>query len=135
MHSPPWSAAVNEKKRLARTRLIERVRTIEKSRAARASADAEAVSSRLLGVAQKTRLLATHYAAGHDLHTADDLRRQQAMRHQLHALSTLTDGHLRDAQRRADAAMIELGTAERKRARIESDRRGLERAIQDSTPR
>lgn len=134
MRSRPWWVGMNERKRLARTRLIERVRTIEKSRAARASADAEAVSSRLLGVAQKTRLLAAHYAAGHDLHTADDLRRRQAMRHQLHALSTLNDGHLCDAQRRADTAMAELGSAERKRARMESDRRALERATQDRTP-
>lgn len=126
---------MDDRKKLARTRLIERVRTIEKSRAARASADAEAVSSRLHGVAQKTRLLASHYAAADGLDTAADLRRQHAMRHQLHSLATLNDGHLRDAQRRADAAMVELGSAERKRARIESDRRGLERAMQDQAAR
>lgn len=124
---------MDDRKRLARTRLIERVRTIEKSRAVRASADAETLSTRLHGVAQKTQLLATHYAATQGLQTGADLRRQQAMRHQLHGLAAQNEGHLRDARQRADAALAELGSAERKRARIESDRRGLERTMQEKT--
>ena len=119
---------MDERRRLKRTRLIERVRTMEKSRAARVSAEAEAMSSRLLGVAHKTRLLAGLYVTTPGPQTADDLLRQTAMRHQLAALSAVNDGHLRDARSRADAAMLELGAAERKRARVEADRRDLERA-------
>lgn len=117
---------MDDKRRLKRARLIERVRTVEKSRAALASAEAEALSSRLSGVAEKTRMLASHYAGSDTILTGDDLRRLTAMRHQLHTLTTLNNGHLQDARRRADAALLELGSAERKRARIESDRRALE---------
>ena len=117
---------MDDKRRLKRARLIERVRTVEKGRAALASAEAEALSSRLSGVAEKTRMLASHYAGSGAIATGDDLRRLTAMRHQLYTLTTLNDGHLQDARRRADAALLELGSAERKRARIESDRRSLE---------
>jgi len=117
---------MDDARRLKRARLLERVRTVEKARAARVSAEAEALSSRLGGVAEKTRMLATHYAASHGIETADDLRRQVAMRHQLHALGTINDGHLQDARHRANAALLELGNAERKRAQIEGDRRALE---------
>lgn len=117
---------MDERRRLKRARLIERVRTVEKGRAALASAEAEALSSRLSGVADKTRTLASHYAGSDMIATSDDLRRLTAMQHQLYTLTTVNDGHLRDARRRADAALLELGNAERKRARIESDRRALE---------
>lgn len=117
---------MDDKRRLKRTRLIERIRTVEKARAARLSAEAEALSSRLSGVAEKTRLLASHYAGSGGIVTADDLRRQTAMRHQLHALSTMNATQLEDARTRADAALVDLGNAERKRARIENDRRALE---------
>ena len=71
-------------------------------------------------------MLASHYAGSDTIATGDDLRRLTAMRHQLHTLTTLNDSHLQDARRRADAALFELGSAERKRARIEGDRRVLE---------
>lgn len=118
---------MDDRHRLKRAQLVERVRTVEKGRAARASAEAEAISTRLTDVAEKTRLLVSHFAATRHLETADDLRRHAAMRHQLHSLSNLNASHLQDARRRADAAMVELGSAERKRARVESDRRALER--------
>ncbi len=122
---------MHDKRRLKRALLIERVRTVEKGRAARASADAEALSSRLQGVAEKTRLLAQHYAVSDGLATAADLRRQIAMRQQLHSLSAMNDTHLKDARQRADSALTELGSAERKRARSETDRRDLERHAVD----
>lgn len=117
---------MDDTRRLKRSRLLERIRTVEKARAAQASAEAEALSSRLSGVAEKTRLLASHYAANGGIATADDLRRQTAMRQQLHTLQSLNDTHLSDARRRADAALTELGSAEQKRVRMESDRRALE---------
>lgn len=109
--------------------MIERVRTVEKARAARVSAEAEALSARLGGVAEKTRALASHYGAMKGIETADDLRRTTAMRQQLLALDTLNNSHFADARRRADLALTELGSAERKRSRIEHDRRSLERVI------
>lgn len=117
---------MDDKQRLKRAKLIERIRTIEKSRAVRVSAEAETLSSRLSGVAEKTRALASHYATSHGIATADDLRRQTAMRQQLHRLGSLNDTHLADARARADAARVELGRAERKRARVEEGRRALE---------
>lgn len=120
---------MDDRRKLKRNRLIERVRTMEKSHAARASAEAEALSGRLAGIAEKTRLLASHYACSDDIRTADDLRRKAAIRLQLGALSSVNETHLRDAQRRADDAMAALGAAERRRARSEDDRRELERAL------
>lgn len=117
---------MDDKRRLKRVRLIERVRTVEKSRAALASAEAEALSSRLNGVAVKTRMLAIHYANSGTVARGDDLHRLAAMRHQVHTLTTLNASHLQDARQRADAALLQLGNAERKRARIENDRRTLE---------
>ena len=116
---------MSEARRLKRAQLVERIRTIEKGRAARASAEAERLSARLTGVAEKTPQLASHYAATRHVETADDLRRHTAMRHQLHSLSTLNASHLQEARHRADLALVELGSAERKRARSESDRRAL----------
>lgn len=119
---------MDERRRLKRARLIERVRTVEKGRAARVSADAEALSARLIGVAERTQVLAAHYAASHGIETGGDLRRAIAMRQQLHALGRTNDTHLAEARRRADTALTELGSAERRRARIEEDRRMLETA-------
>lgn len=117
---------MDDRQRLRRAQLIERVRTVEKANAARVSAEAEALSHRLAGVAAKTQLLARHYAETDGVVTGADLRRQSAMRVQIHHLGTMNEAHLRDARGRADAALVSLGSAERKRARIESDRRALE---------
>lgn len=119
---------MDDRRRLKRAKLIERVRTVEKGRAARVSAEAEALSSRLDGVAEKTRALASHYARSNGIETAEDLHRTTAMRQQLHRLAALNMSHVADARARADAALAALGSAERKRARIEADRRALERS-------
>ena len=53
----------SEQRRLKRTRLIERVRTVEQRESALAAAQAEVQRARLDAVSAKTRSLAAHYAS------------------------------------------------------------------------
>ena len=64
-----------EQRRLKRTRLIERVRTVEQRQSALAAAEAETQRARLDAVSAKTRALAAHYAASRDATDAQSLRR------------------------------------------------------------
>ena len=101
-----------DKRKLKRARLIERVRTVEKSRSALAASEAEALRERLFGVAERTRSLARYYAEKDDALTGMDLRSGKAMQDQLE-----------------HATLGDLAAAERRRKRAFEDRRDLVKAI------
>tara|TARA_B100000678_G_scaffold55881_1_gene44871 strand:+ start:703 stop:1092 length:390 start_codon:yes stop_codon:yes gene_type:complete len=112
-----------EQRRLRRTRLIERVRTVEQRECALAAADAEAQRARLDAVSAKTRALAAHYASARDATDAQSLRRSGAMSSQLRDLSHTAERHAQDARNHSEASMAALAQTERRRKRAEEDYR------------
>lgn len=116
-------------RKLKRAQLLERIRTVERSRSALAASEAEATRRRLFGVAERTRSLARHYAQQDDAMTGTDLRGAKAMQDQLQHLCAMSEQHAVEAEQRSDASMDELASAERRMRRAEEDRRSLARAI------
>ena len=116
-------------RKLKRAQLLERVRTVERSRSALAASEAEATRQRLFGVAERTRSLARHYAQQDDAMIGTDLRGAKAMQDQLQQLCALSEQHAVEAEHRSEATMDELASAERRMRRAEEDRRNLARAI------
>lgn len=116
-------------RKLKRARLLERIRTVERSRSALAASEAEATRQRLFGVAERTRSLARHYAQQDDAMIGTDLRGAKAMQDQLQQLCALSEQHAEEAEQRSEATMDELANAERRMRRAEEDRRSLARAI------
>ncbi|MAO04156.1 MAG: hypothetical protein CL804_06470, partial [Citromicrobium sp.] len=112
-----------EQRRYRRTRLIERVRTVEQRQSALAAAEAEAQRARLDAVSAKTRALATHYASLTDATDAQSLRRSGAMSSQLRDLSATAERHARDARNQSEASLAALAQTERRRRRAEEDYR------------
>ena len=118
-----------DKRKLKRAKLIERVRTVEKSRSALAASEAEALRLRLFGVAERTKSLARYYAEKDDALTGMDLRSGKAMQDQLEHLVAVSSRQAEEAEKRSDATLEELAASERRRKRAEGDRRDLVRAI------
>ena len=112
-----------EQRRFRRTRLIERVRTVEQRQSALLAAEAQAQRARLDAVSAKTRALAEHYASDTAATDAQSLRRSGAMSSQLRDLSHLAERHAQDARVQSDASMVALAQTERRRRRAEEDYR------------
>ena len=120
-----------EQRRLRRTRLIERVRTVEQRQSALAAAEAEAQRARLDAVSQKTRALATHYASLTNATDAQSLRRSGAMSSQLLDLSQTAERHAQDARNHSEASLAALAQTERRRRRAEDDYRAAAANLRD----
>ena len=112
-----------EQRRLKRTRLIERVRTVEQRQSALAAAEAEAQRARLDAVSAKTRALAAHYATATNATDAQSLRRAGAMSNHLRDLSNMAERHAQDARTQSEASLAALAQTERRRKRAEEDYR------------
>lgn len=112
-----------EQRRFKRTRLIERVRTVEQRQSALAAAEAEAQRARLDAVSAKTRALAAHYSRSTDATDAQSLRRSGAMSSQLRDLSNTAERHAQEARSQSAASMTALAQTERRRRRAEEDYR------------
>ena len=120
-----------EQRRYRRTRLIERVRTVEQRQSALAAAEAEAQRARLDAVSAKTRALATHYASLTDATDAQSLRRSGTMSSQLRDLSATAERHARDARNHSEASLAVLAQTERRRRRAEEDYRAAASTLRD----
>jgi len=112
-----------EQRRLKRTHLIERVRTVEQRQSALAAADAEAQRARLDAVSAKTRALAAHYAGATGATDAQSLRRSGAMSSHLRDLSHTAERYAQEARSQSEASMAALAQTERRRRRAEEDYR------------
>jgi len=125
----------DDAKRLRRVRLIERIRSVEQRQAASAAFEAEAVRQRLEKLSEKTRSLAQLYALRD--HSADgaELRSASVMGQQLRELGRTAEQHASQARLDADAKLLNLASAERRRQRAEEDRRGVHRTILDRLSR
>lgn len=124
-----------EQRRLKRTRLIERVRTVEQRQSALAAAEAEAQRARLDAVSAKTRSLAAHYASATNATDAQSLRRAGAMSSHLRDLSHTAERHARDARSQSEASLAALAQTERRRRRAEEDYREAAHTLREKLAR
>ena len=120
-----------DERRLKRTRLIERVRTVEQRQSALAAAEAETQRARLDAVSAKTRALAAHYASSRDATDAQSLRRSGAMSSQLLDLSHTAERHAKDARDHSEASLATLAQTERRRRRAEEDYRSAAASLRE----
>lgn len=108
-----------ERKKLARLNRLEKLRAIAKQTAATEAAQAESTLAQLKNLSERTRRLATDYAARRDAPDGGALHQVGRFVSGLQTLSRTTDGDALRAQSIADAKQQALVEAERRRAAIE----------------
>lgn len=108
-----------DKKKLARLNRLEKLRAIAKQSAATEAAQAESTLSQLRNLSDRTRRLASDYAARRDAPDGGALHHVGRFVNGLQTLSRTTDGDALRAQSIADAKQQVLAEAERRRAAIE----------------
>lgn len=118
-----------DKRRLKRLRLIERVRSVEQRQAADAAHQAQAVRQRLEQLSAKTRSLAQLYALRDHAGDAAELRSAAVMGVQLRQLGRTADAQAGHARAEAEARMRDLASAERRRQRAEDQRRDAHKVL------
>lgn len=124
-----------DKRRLKRLRLIERVRSVEQRQAVQAANQAETTRQRLEQLSDRTRSLAQTYAARDPAGDGADLYRSSMMAAQLRHLGRTADAQASHARQDADARMVDLATAERRRQRAEDQRRDAHQALMERLSR
>ncbi|PNU04185.1 hypothetical protein [Novosphingobium guangzhouense] len=108
-----------DRKKLARLNRLEKLRAIAKQTAATEAAQAESTLAQLKNLSERTRRLATDYAARRDASDGGALHQVGRFVSGLQSLSSTTDGNALRAQSIADAKQQALVEAERRRAAIE----------------
>jgi hypothetical protein len=129
----------DERSKLRRAKLIERVRRTEKQRATADAFAAEARRARLAGISERTLLLGQAYAGRETIGDGAELRSVVALSTQLHALGVTAARQADHARREADARLADLASADRRHKRADEERRGLaqrlsERAMRHEPP-
>ncbi|EJL27082.1 hypothetical protein [Novosphingobium sp. AP12] len=114
-----------DKKKLNRLNRLEKLRAIAKQTAATEAAQAESTLAQLKMLSDRTRGLASGYAARRDASDGAALHHVSRFVGGLQALTRTTDGDALRAQSIADAKQQALVEAERRRAAIE-DRADLQ---------
>jgi hypothetical protein len=124
-----------DKAKLQRIRLIERIRSVEQRQAASDAFQAEAVRQRLERLSEKTRSLAQLYALRDHARDGADLVSAAAMGTQLRTLGRTADAQARAAKVDADARLVQLASAERRHKRAQEQRVDAHRAMVDQLGR
>lgn len=129
----------DDRNRLRRAKLIERVRRTEKQRAAADAFAAEARRAKLAGISERTFLLGQAYAARETIGDGAELRSVVALSAQLHTLGVTAAKQADHARVEADAKLAQLASADRRHKRADEERRGLaqrlaERAMRPELP-
>lgn len=120
-----------EKRRLKRVKLIERIRSVEQRQAATAAFQAEAVRQRMETLSERTRSLAQLYALRDHAQDGAELRSASVMGTQLRQLGRTAEAQAAQARADADAKLLHLASAERRRQRAEDDRRDAMKALME----
>jgi len=118
-----------DKARLRRARLIERVRSAEKRKAAAEAFHAEAVRHKLEQLSERTRSLAQLYALRDTASDGADLRSASVLGSHLRELGNTAAQQADQARRHADRKLADLATAERRRQQAEDGRRALHNSV------
>lgn len=109
-----------DRRHLARLNRLERVRAIARQTAANEAAAAESALSQITALAERTRFLAAEYAARAEAHDGYALREAARFAGGLQGIASSTAGDVDRARALADAKLVELGLAERRRAVVET---------------
>jgi hypothetical protein len=121
----------DDRARLRRAKLIERVRSVEQRRAAAEAFAAEARRAKLAGISERTLLLGQAYAERSAIGDGGELRSALVLSTQLHALGLTAARQADHAREEADARMSDLVSADTRHRRAEEERRGLARRLRD----
>jgi hypothetical protein len=129
----------DDRNKLRRAKLIERVRRTEKQRAAADAFAAEARRAKLAGISERTFRLGLAYAGREAIGDGAELRSVVALSAQLHTLGVTAKRQADHAQAEADAKLADLASADRRHKRADEERRGLaqrlaERAMRPELP-
>ncbi|MBX7481877.1 hypothetical protein K3174_04990 [Qipengyuania sp. 6D47A] len=118
-----------ERRKLKRAQLIQRIRSVEHMQSAAAASEAEATRARLLGVAERTRSLAAHYAQREGDIVGADLRSGKAMGDQLQKLTELSARQAEEAELHSQARREVLAQSDLRLRKAEEGTRELVRKI------
>ncbi len=121
----------NDRLRLRRARLIERMRSAQRREAAAEVHHAETVRLKLEQLAERTRSLARLYALDDKARDGADLRSASLLRGHLHALGITAMRQSADAQREADIRLADFAAADRRLQKAQDSRRNLDRELAD----
>ncbi len=119
----------DDKARLRRVKLIERMRSAEKQQAAAEAHRAEVIRQKLETLSYRTRSMAQLYAIRDHAIDGADLRGASILSTHLRELGRTAEAQAQQARVTADARMADLATAERRRQRAETDRREVHQEI------
>ena len=125
----------DDRTRLRRAKLIERVRRTEKQRAAADAFAAETRRAKLAGISERTFLLGQAYAARETIADGAELRSVVALSAQLHALGVTAARQADHARREADAKLADLASADRRHKRADEQRRGFAQRLSEQALR
>lgn len=109
----------SEKQRLARLRKLEKVRAIARQTALAEAALAEGALTHMAALAQRTRLLADHYARRDDAATAADLARSLTFAGGMQTIIRTAETQADNARNAADLRARAVAEAERRRAAVQ----------------
>lgn len=118
-----------DRKRLARLQRLEKVRAMAKQTAATEAAQAEGTLAQLLALANRTGQLVDDYAARRDMTDGNALRQMVNFREGLAGVSRSTLADAERARGIADAKLVQLSEAERRRQAVEDRARAEEKAL------
>ena len=119
----------DDRRRLRRASLIERLRTAEHRQAAAQAHEAEGVRRKFTSLSERTDALARIYAIGEGRLQAIDLRSATLLGAHLRELGETARAQAERARNAADGKIADLATADRRRSRAEDDRRDLQRTL------
>lgn len=122
---------ISDKALLRRVRLIERMRIAEKQAAAAEAQRAEMVRQKLETLCLRTRSLAEVYATRDRAVDAADLRTASIMGLHLRQLGRNAEQQAEQARLTADARLLDLANAERRRVRAEENHKSAHRAVSE----
>ena len=121
----------DDRRRLRRAQLIERVRGAEHRQAATLAHEAEGAWRKLNQLSRRTDALAEIYEVGAGTLDAADLRSASLLGAHLRGLGQTASVQAERARTHADAKLGDLATADRRKTRAQDDRRELCRAISE----
>ena len=125
----------DDRAKLRRAKLIERVRRADKQRVAADAYAAEAKRARLAGISERTLLLGQAYSGRSTIVDGAELRSVIALSGQLHALGMTAAKQADHAREEADAKLADLASADRRHKRAEEKRRGLAASLSERASR
>lgn len=125
----------DDRAKLRRAKLIERVRRTDKHHAAAEAFAAEVKRARLAGISERTLLLGQAYSGRAVISDGAELRSVVALSAQLHTLGITAARQADHARREADDRLADLASAERRHKRADEERRGLVNRLSEHAQR